>query len=101
MGWYGQNSGDRLHPVGEKPANPFGLFDVHGNVWEWCRDWYDNYDLPVNGGDGERIVSDGYFRVIRGGSFSSGAQYARSACRGGLPGDRGCDLGFRPAKAHP
>ncbi|MFO7565865.1 MAG: formylglycine-generating enzyme family protein [Enhygromyxa sp.] len=104
VGWYDGNSDGRLHAVGEKEANPFGLYDMHGNVWEWCRDgWVDNYKTAPRAGDGLRHepVAEGY-RVIRGGSWGDAARGARSAFRdGSRPGGRGLFLGFRPAQVIP
>jgi formylglycine-generating enzyme required for sulfatase activity len=68
-------------PIGSYRANPFGLHDVVGNVSEWCRDYYGTYDLPTRDGDGERIVTGGQVRVIRGGNFNELASDARSAGR--------------------
>ncbi len=69
--WFDKNSGGTTHPVGEKPANPFGLFDMHGNVWEWCADAVDGRGVPTAGVN----------RVIRGGSFGVPAWWLRSAAR--------------------
>ena len=101
MGWYKENSGLRTRPVGLKKPNAFGLHDMHGNVWEWCRDWYGSYELPVNPGDGERQVPQGGARSrgVRGGSFYSPAEVARSATRSNYtPGSRDSNLGLRPAR---
>lgn len=99
IGWYDDNSGGRLHRVGEKGENPWGLFDVHGNVWEWCEDtWHGDYaGAPADGTAWVDAASAS--RVCRGGCFRDPAWYARSAFRiDWLPDVRDVDLGFRPAR---
>jgi formylglycine-generating enzyme required for sulfatase activity len=96
-GWYVDNSGGKLHPVGEKEHNEFGLYDMHGNVWEWVEDdWHESYDGAP---DNSRAWIDdprGSDRVIRGGCWNSPAGYCRSACRGRVgPDGRVIGLGFR------
>jgi len=67
VGWYYCNSDDKTHPVGEKPANTWGFYDMHGNVFEWCLDWFPGYE--------------GELRVLRGGCFEAAAYNCRSAVR--------------------
>ena len=94
--WYGSNSGSKTHPVGLKKANQLGLFDMSGNVWEWCSDWYDeNYykNSPIQNPKG---LSTGSSRVLRGGSWFRSGQDCRSARRGGnAPTYRDDGIGFR------
>ena len=86
-------------PVGSFLPNAFGLHDMHGNVWEWCRDGYGGYDLSVRAGDGERQVIGPRDRVNRGGSFYDTAVNARSAARTTYtPEIRYYDLGARPTR---
>jgi formylglycine-generating enzyme required for sulfatase activity len=93
-GWYDANSGSRTHPVGEKPANAYGLYDMHGNVWEWCWDWYGTY--PTSSQTDPMGASSGSGRVTRGGSWSHAAQYVRSANRSdATPSNRSYLNGFR------
>ena len=81
-------------PVGSYPPNPWGLYDMIGNVWEWCQDWWTDYSaeslVDPQGG------STGLGRVIRGGSFYGYGLYSRSATRGGpFPTDTASNFGFR------
>ena len=90
---YWGNSSEQTHPVGGLLANPNGLFDMHGNVWEWVQDWYTE-ELP--GGDDPLHSSSGSYRVFRGGSWGHDAQNLRSAYRNYIsPGSGFSDVGFR------
>ena len=94
--WYSENSGGKTHPVGNRKANPWGLYDVHGNVWEWVQDeWHNSYNgAPVDGSAWEDGVSA--HRVFRGGGWIYSAGNCRSADRSSLgPGGRIHYLGFR------
>ncbi len=96
--WYDANSDKKSYPVGQKKPNAWGLYDMQGNVWEWCSDWYAGYANsaaddpagPASGADGVR----------RGGSWGYDARRCRSACRGKIsPRDSRRDLGLRVSRA--
>jgi len=99
IAWWNGNAGNQTHPVKQKAPNAWGLYDMIGNVWEWCSDWYGNY--PTVSVTDPRGPSSGSVRVRRGGSWLSDARGARSASRWGDPGDRYGRLGFRPALDFP
>ena len=95
VAWYSENSGSSTHIVGSKRANALGIYDMSGNVWDWCKDWYANsyvsYDTnnPVG-------PSSGSSRVVRGGSWDYTASFCRVANRNYIsPGNRDYNLGFR------
>jgi len=98
IGWYYANSHHTFHPVAQKIANAWGLYDMSGNEDEWCQDLYGNlFSKPVTDPYGPL---SGTYRVIRGGSFNSRAMDCRSAVRGfAMPGNRHDSQGVRIVKA--
>ncbi len=72
--------GETIKPVGSYKPNAFGLYDMHGNVWEWCNDWFGDYDLKEN--KDPQGVSNGERKVVRGGSFFLNESFSRSFTRG-------------------
>ena len=96
VAWYYGNSGSNTHAVKTKQPNELGIYDMSGNVWEWCSDWYGDYSS--NARTNPTGPSTGSFRVYRGGSWSDHARSCRVSTRGSdSPDYRDCDLGLRLA----
>jgi formylglycine-generating enzyme required for sulfatase activity len=97
--WYGENAGGTTHPVGQLKPNAWGLYDVHGNVWEWVHDWYDAAYYQRSPVEDPRGPEEGQGKVVRGGSWVNGPGDGRVSFRRWVdPGYRYDDIGFRCAR---
>ena len=96
VAWYYNNSGSKTHPVGQKMPNELGIYDMSGNVWEWCSDWYYSNYYSKSPNSNPKGPTSGTYRVWRGGSWNDEASYYRVANRYyNFPGDSGYIFGFR------
>ena len=94
VAWYDGNSGSKTHAVGTKQPNELGIYDMAGNVWEWCQDWKGSYSSSPQANPTGAV--GGSYRVIRGGNWRDSARGSRSSCRFGLtPGYHDFSLGLR------
>lgn len=99
--WYIDNSNGRPHPVGQKKPNILGIYDMSGNVWEWCQDWYGETFYRASQNSNPQGPARGAYRVLRGGAWGSGARNVRAAHRDGVSVSKPDSRGFRLAITPP
>ncbi|MEF2644140.1 MAG: formylglycine-generating enzyme family protein [Paramuribaculum sp.] len=98
VAWYTDNSGSKTHPVGTKSSNELGIYDMTGNVWEWCQDWYDSDYYSKSASTNPKGPATGSNRVCRGGCWNFNAGCCRVSYRCDFsPVFRSSGLGFRLA----
>ncbi len=96
VAWYANNSGSKTHPVGQKNPNGLGLYDMTGNLWEWCSDWFDEKYYSNSPKDNPKGADSGIYRVVRGGSWYNAPYRLRTSVRGERePEKRANGSGFR------
>ncbi len=101
VAWYSSNSGGHTHEIGTKQPNELGIYDMSGNVWEWCWDWYSSSYYSSSPQDNPKGPDSGSYRVLRGGSWYYDANFVRVAYRGNLnPGFTSHGRGFRILRAN-
>jgi formylglycine-generating enzyme required for sulfatase activity len=95
-GWHDPIAEGQTHPVAQKRPNAWGLFDMHGNVWQWCQDWYDREAYRVSAASDPKGPGQGEAKVQRGGAWNGTQASARSACRmRNVPNLAQANFGFR------
>ncbi|MBQ5925716.1 MAG: SUMF1/EgtB/PvdO family nonheme iron enzyme, partial [Paludibacteraceae bacterium] len=89
VAWFGDNSGEQTHPVAQKQSNELGLYDMSGNVWEWCNDWFDSNYYSSSPQHNPQGAMSGYCRVLRGGGLCDDARCCQVSYRNfNFPGER-------------